>query len=151
MSNVAITGHRPERLNNEDRIIQELKVAFEDLNTYRVIQGMAPGVDIIAARTAYKANIPFVAARPYPGHRNYVANSYKEWLPAYDQTLERAEEIVDVCESYEGPWVFQRRNEWMVDRCDHLIAVWDGIKKGGTWNAISYAKKVNKPITYVLA
>jgi uncharacterized phage-like protein YoqJ len=39
----------------------------------------------------------------------------------------------------------QIRNEWMVDRCDKLIAVWDG-SKGGTGNCVDYAKSVNKDI-----
>ncbi len=38
----------------------------------------------------------------------------------------------------------QKRNEWMVDNCDMLVAVWDGTD-GGTYNCIDYAKRMKKP------
>ena len=34
----------------------------------------------------------------------------------------------------------QRRNEYMVDKADTLIAVWNGTS-GGTANCVKYAKK----------
>jgi uncharacterized phage-like protein YoqJ len=39
----------------------------------------------------------------------------------------------------------QMRNEYMVDNCDLLIAVWDG-SDGGTANAVHYAEYNNKDI-----
>lgn len=36
----------------------------------------------------------------------------------------------------------------MVDRCDRLIAVWDG-SNGGTGNCVKYAKEVGKPIVVI--
>jgi uncharacterized phage-like protein YoqJ len=38
----------------------------------------------------------------------------------------------------------QRRNEWMVDRADKLVALWDG-SWGGTFNCIEYARKKGVP------
>lgn len=110
---------------------------------------MAPGADLLAARTAYRAGVPYVCAKPYPSHRNYVVKNYPGWLSMYDHALEFADEVVDVCDSYEGVWVFQKRNEWMVDRGDVVLAVWDGVKKGGTWNAVKYAKAKKKRIERV--
>ncbi|PAD70641.1 hypothetical protein CHH83_02225 [Bacillus sp. 7586-K] len=42
----------------------------------------------------------------------------------------------------------QKRNEWMVDNSDYVIAVWDGTK-GGTGNCVKYAQKQNKYITTI--
>lgn len=42
-------------------------------------------------------------------------------------------------------WLMQKRNEYMVDLADRVIAVWDG-SKGGTANCIKYAEKVGKEI-----
>jgi len=39
----------------------------------------------------------------------------------------------------------QKRNEWMVDHSDYVIAVWDG-SKGGTGNCVKYAIKQEKEI-----
>ena len=38
------------------------------------------------------------------------------------------------------------RNKGMVDKTDILFAVWDGIQKGGTWNAVKYAKETGKQV-----
>lgn len=46
------------------------------------------------------------------------------------------------------PAKMQKRNEYMVDNCDLLIAVWDG-SKGGTANCVNYAKKLNKRIIII--
>jgi uncharacterized phage-like protein YoqJ len=43
------------------------------------------------------------------------------------------------------PWKMQVRNEWMIDRCDVLLALWDG-SRGGTANCCWCAKRVERPI-----
>lgn len=42
----------------------------------------------------------------------------------------------------------QKRNEYMTDNSDIVIAVWDG-SKGGTANCVRYAKKLNKEIIVI--
>jgi uncharacterized phage-like protein YoqJ len=44
---------------------------------------------------------------------------------------------------------FHKRNQYLVDNCDLLVAFWDGIKKGGTYSAMKYAKKVNREVKIV--
>ncbi len=41
-----------------------------------------------------------------------------------------------------------KRNKWMVDNCDLLIAVWNGTS-GGTANCVNYAKSINKQIIII--
>lgn len=45
---------------------------------------------------------------------------------------------------------FQKRNEYMVDRSDIVVAVWNAYNKGGTWNTIKYAREKLKKIEYIL-
>lgn len=42
----------------------------------------------------------------------------------------------------------QKRNEYMVDNSDYVIAVWNG-KPNGTGNTVKYAKKKNKVVLLV--
>lgn len=141
--NVSITGHRPEKIQNPLLVQKRLQEAYEDLRAYRVIQGMAAGVDLWSAREAFLANIPFICAVPWRGHAPRKIDSV-----AYAMALKNAEEVhyVNDAEDYPGPWVYQQRNEWMVDRADTVIAVWDGGEKGGTWNCVRYARKKGVPI-----
>jgi uncharacterized phage-like protein YoqJ len=37
------------------------------------------------------------------------------------------------------------RNKWMVNKCNKVLALWDG-SKGGTGNCVSYALSVDRPI-----
>ena len=45
-------------------------------------------------------------------------------------------------------WKMQKRNEWMVDNCDAVIAVWDGAP-GGTANTVDYARKLGKSVLVI--
>jgi uncharacterized phage-like protein YoqJ len=46
-------------------------------------------------------------------------------------------------------WKMQKRNEWMVDRCTALIAVYNSDQTGGTRNCVEYAKKVGRRIVTI--
>jgi uncharacterized phage-like protein YoqJ len=65
----------------------------------------------------------------------------------YGQALAHAEKVVDVTDydNYPGAWVYQKRNEWMVDHAQMVIAVWDG-SSGGTANCVKYALKQGKRV-----
>ena len=41
------------------------------------------------------------------------------------------------------------RNKYMVDCSDIVLAVWNGGKKGGTWQTIKYANSKNKKIDII--
>src|SRR3546814_16271306 len=42
-------------------------------------------------------------------------------------------------------WKLQKRNEWMVDHADELVALWDG-SRSGTGNCVAYANTSGKPV-----
>lgn len=138
---VAITGHRPERIPDMKAMEEALSEAYLELEVTKVIQGMAAGIDLLAARTAFRLDIPFISARPWAGHTPRVADQI-----SYENAIVYAEEVVNVHPSikYPGAWVYQKRNEWMVDRAELVIAVWDGQPKGGTYNCVKYAHDVKE-------
>lgn len=147
MTNIAITGHRPERVAEyEPQIRQALREAYEHLHAYRVIHGCAAGVDMWAAQEAFLADIPYVAARPWMGHAPRKIDR-----EAYKIMLKNADEIVnlDAADEYPGSHVYHNRNKWMVDRADWVVGVWDGYPKGGTHAALSYARDSGKKM-YVI-
>ena len=45
---------------------------------------------------------------------------------------------------------YHERNQQIVDRCDVLLAVWNG-KSRGTKNTLSYARKAGKPVFLIEA
>jgi uncharacterized phage-like protein YoqJ len=153
---VAFTGHRPDKLPDKAtgyklpnptylRICQKLEAALKELKPEKAISGMALGVDQYAAFVCYKLSIPFIAAVPFIGQETAWPQQSQE---TYKRLLALATEVVIVSEGGYSPAKMQTRNQWMVDRCDTLIAIHDG-SKGGTYNCIQYAKSINKPILII--
>lgn len=142
MLTAAISGHRPEKIDDMLWVKNKLRETFELNCVSYVIQGMAAGVDLAAAKVAYKMGLNYECAIPWQGHAPRVADKHD-----YDMAKKFADKItyVDPAEDYPGPWVYQKRNEYMVDNAGLLIAVWDG-SPGGTRNCVVYAQKKNMPI-----
>jgi uncharacterized phage-like protein YoqJ len=150
---VAFTGHRPDKLPDRatgykipnptyNRVCQEIDKALKELKPEKVISGMALGIDQWAAAIAYKLKIPFIAAIPFEGQE-------KAWPEESQKTFRllrrlAAEEVI-VSEGGYSLAKMQIRNEWMVNHCDILIAVWDGTQ-GGTGNCVQYAESIDRKI-----
>ena len=138
MIKIAITGHRPERIKGQEKRIKEW--VREQLNEFRdldpmLICGMAQGVDQIAGINAVGMGIPLSC---------YFA--YKHDLHPVEQILvDCAVEVRYVSEEYQKN-VFLTRDRRMVDDCDVLLVVWDGIKSGGTYYTYQYALEKGKEI-----
>lgn len=144
---IAGTGHRPEDCELEVEVRTKARVKLQytkGVDTF--ICGMAAGFDLWAADEARKLGLTVIAAKPWATHqpRKEDAELYKV-IEAY------ASKIVVVTDvpTYPGPWVYQKRNEWMVDNADAVMAYWSGKETGGTWNCVKYARKVKKPIANI--
>lgn len=141
------TGHRPNKLGGySDEAFGRLeRTAYNWLHMHlptTVISGGALGWDQALATAAYHHGIDYVMALPFPGFEDRWPAESKAKLYALMHT---AKEVVFVCEPGYAGWKMQKRNEWMVDKADTVLALWDG-SSGGTGNCINYANKVKKPI-----
>lgn len=141
-----VTGHR--NISNEQRIYiekemrREVREAIEDGFTH-FISGFANGVDLIFADIVVEEkkqhpNILLEAAIPYAGRLNKLDTHFQELIQACDDV--RVE-----CEKY-APYSFDRRNRYMVDKSQRVIAVFDGRSKGGTVLTMRYARKLEREI-----
>ena len=154
---ICVTGHRPNKLygyNLSDTRWQNLKNTFKQLlidnNCDEAISGMALGVDTIFALAVLELknegyNIKLHCAIPF---KNHSSNWFQSSKDLYNDILSKADIVKYVSEEDYQPWLLQKRNEYMVDLADKVIAVWDG-SKGGTANCVNYAKKCNKSIIYI--
>lgn len=145
---LGVTGNRPQKLGGYNntivlaRIKSSLFAILEKLNPESVISGMAQGFDTYVVETCINMCIPFIAAIPFQGQElawPLLSQRYYECL------LDSAEEVHYVCSPGYAAWKMQARNQWIVDHCDKLLAMWDGTP-GGTANCVSYAEKMNKEI-----
>ena len=150
MHRVCFTGHRPEKLSRDERIIKKdlenqiYRAIADGLHVF--ITGMARGVDIWAAETVLRVRntgeaIRLICACPYQG---FEQGWGKEWQEQYRKILAAADLVKYISPSYSRS-CFQIRNEWMVNHAARVIAVFNG-EKSGTKNTIDYARKVGVPV-----
>lgn len=149
---IAVTGHRPNKLGDEynlvgpysDHIRTELQKVIDDLHPTLMISGMALGVDTIWAELAVKNKIDLMAVIPFPSQDKVWRLENKI---VYKNLLNYAQHtggvFVTGTDPYEA-WKMSVRNEYMVRKCDLLVAVYNGDKSGGTFNCIEYANSVSK-------
>lgn len=154
---IAVTGHRPDKLfgyNMNDSRYLTLKDMMKDylreVGCTDAYSGMALGIDqLFAIATLQLRNeglpIKLHCAIPCQNHSSKWPNSSKIF---YNKILAKADEVVMVSDEPYKPWLMQKRNEYMVDRADIVLAFWDGTN-GGTKNCVDYAKKVGKKIKII--
>ena len=146
----SFSGHRPEKLpwgDNErderclalkDAIRQMVEKAYAD--GYRhFICGMAEGCDlyfceaVLALREDYP-DITLEAAVPFAGQAEHWGAAQRQ---RYEALLARCDTVTVLQEHY-SPGCMMKRNRYMVDHADLIIACYDG-KAGGTLNTLRYA------------
>lgn len=144
---IAGTGHRPNKLGGYSKeaftkLVDLATDSLLELGPEKVISGMALGWDQALATAVLNLNIPLIAAVPFFGQESkWPLNSKKQ----YRDLISKADDVIFVCDKGYAPWKMQIRNEWMVDNCDLVLALWDG-SEGGTGNCISYASSQGREI-----
>lgn len=151
---ICVTGHRPNKMYGYDiynKQWTELKEKFKKLlldnKCDEAITGMALGVDTVFALAVLELkqeghNIKLHCAIPC---KNHSCKWGKKSIDLYNKILSKADKVKLVSDEQYKPYLMQKRNEYMVDLSDKIIAVWDGTK-GGTKNCVEYATKCNKDI-----
>jgi len=149
----SFTGHRPQKLpfdnenNDECRKIKSLisESIITAINYYECtnfITGMALGTDIWAAEEVLslqeKYDINLYAALPCETQNEKWMDYQKD---RYDDILLQCEQVYLISREYSINCM-QKRNQFLVNCADLMIAVYDG-KKGGTEQTINMAKRKN--------
>lgn len=147
---LAATGHRPDKLGGYDEVtfLQLANFAVTKLretNPDEVIVGMAMGWDLAVGIAAIDMGIPITAAIPCLDHDARWTDYWRRITAIVRACAARECLVTD--RPYEL-YMMQKRNRWMVDRCDEVLALWDG-SFGGTANCVSYALERKKPVNNI--
>ncbi len=156
----AFSGYRPQKLPfgfNEDdlRCIdfkQRIFFALEDLakkGYSHFLAGGALGFDTFAAEAVMdlRRKCPWVTleiAVPFDAQPDRWQMSSRI---RYRWNLEQADIVTWVSHAYDRDCL-ARRNRYLVDSCDLLLAAYDG-RPGGTRNAVEYARQQGKEIRII--
>ena len=111
--------------------------------------GMAQGIDLMCAEIVIELqlryNIELFAAVP-------CLNQTEGWRPedkeAYDRIIRSCTGITNITRENYSAGCMAKRNRFLVDTAQYILAVYDG-KKGGTMSTISYAKKKKRTVIVI--
>lgn len=147
--NCAFTGHRNFDYYNEIRSLEraiESAIIYDDVDTF--YNGMARGFDLAAAQTVIQLKrrykIKLIACVPFYGQKETL-NAFDRKI--YEEVLEHCNEIIVLSQDY-YPGCMYKRNRYMVNNCDMVIAYYRG-KRGGTQYTVKYAEEQQKKIVYI--
>jgi len=175
MKTITLTGHRPKHLIPQgdtwglthplvkgygSEIRKELlkqagfnsqTQTWESPEPITLISGMALGVDTIGAMVLLrlKAQFPnrFFLECAIP-----CLNQDDRWKAddkkRYKDLLSQADVVTYVSEKAYTNGCMQKRNEYMVNQADVILAVWDG-SKSGTGNCVIYALEQGMPVMLI--
>ena len=144
------TGHRPQKLpwgyNELDprclafkaKLAAVIKAVYES-GIKHFICGMALGCDMYCAEAVIELrksfdDITLEAAVPFTGQAEHWGAAQRQ---RYEALLARCDTVTVLQEHY-SPGCMMKRNRYMVDHADLIIACYDG-KAGGTLNTLRYA------------
>ena len=114
--------------------------------------GMAIGADLLFAKAVLELK---KECAPYPVKFHAVIPCFdhdaKWWeadRAAFLEITEQADEVIYVSKTPYFNGCMAKRNRYLIDTCDELMAVFDG-QQGGTMQTINYAKQKGKRIMMI--
>lgn len=158
---VCFTGHRPQTLkflwNEECEMCKNLKMQIKNTiteliekeNATHFISGMALGVDMICAEIVLelKKTYPQITLECAIPCETQAAKWTEKYRDRYFNTIIASDKETLLQTHYTADCMM-KRNKYMVDKSDIVVAVWNG-SKGGTANTVNYAKQSGKTIKQI--
>ena len=152
MKSCCVTGNRPQKFPwkygkgfKHKKYLASLARQIEELiesGYTHFLSGGALGVDqdfaeaVLYAKQVH-AGIELEIAVPC---RNQAARWSEAEQLRYRSILDRADRVEILSENYTR-FCMLKRNEYMVDKSDLVLAYWNGEESGGTWYTMRYANR----------
>lgn len=142
--NISFTGHREFDRVRHGVALRECVEGFVARSCETTIfwSGMAVGFDLAAAEVVLElrgagCDVRLCCVVPYIGQDQFFSAEDRE---RYEAVLGSADRVVTLAEGYSRE-VFYRRNDYLVEQADSIIAYFDGVKSGGTAYTVRRARR----------
>ncbi len=154
---IGVTGHRilenPKPIIvGVDKALHAIKTSF-DAERIAILSPLAEGADrIIADRALAIAGTKLTAILPLPVEvyqEDFQSSSSRKEF--YD-LLQLADEVIELPRIIKREESYRNAGEYLVARCDVLIAIWDGLPArgpGGTAEVVALARDQNLPLAWI--
>lgn len=150
------TGHRPLTLGLDySEKSEELLQLFckkillniqktEDIS--QIYSGGATGWDLALAYTSINMGFATTLALPFYG---FGSNWPIEQQRKFWKLMEKCTVVYVSEQDYTGKWQYIKRDHYLVDHCDRVLALHNGTPSTGTGLTVAYAEKKSKPVQNV--
>lgn len=149
---ITFTGHRPSKLPGgyndcENYLIGPINDCLDNLHDVDcAYNGLALGFDAVTAWACLYRDIKVIGALPCLKQEcKWPYESQKKYKELCDEIKLHDGELILVSDCEYNSYVMQKRNVYMVDNSDLVIACWDG-SSGGTANCVKYAEACHKTV-----
>ena len=147
----AFTGHRPQSLPFGFNETDERCIALKQVLRNEIINLIENkgGVDMYAAEIVLglKASYPGITLESAIPCENQAAKWTEEQRDRYYDIASKCDKETMIQRQYTADCM-HKRNRYMVDQADFVIAVWDG-RPSGTGKTVQYAQRQGKPIVII--
>jgi hypothetical protein len=151
---LGVTGHR-DLDGAEEQVIKALNRALAEYQRLHedglaALSAIAAGADTLFAEAAISLGIRLEAVLPFEGYEaDFPPGDERR---RFETLLGTAQAISTLPYAGRSDDAYAAVGKWIVDRSDHLLAVWDGKPargRGGTGDVVEYARKMGRPVTVI--
>ena len=152
---IGITGHRSFEMADAAQRVDRLLDEIIDARRPIVISCLAEGADrMVADLVLARPNAGLAVVLPLPADDYERDFGGAASVAEFRALLARAEtvETVDVPADAPREQAYEQAGQCVVQRCEVLIAVWDGAPsrgRGGTGEILQYARRVGRRVEVV--
>lgn len=147
MIRIAITGHRGLAPDVSETVARLVRAHLEPYGCDMVgLSCLADGADTVFAEAVVAAGAPLEVVVPAAGYRDALPEDHHR---AYDRLLDKAVRLHHLPNADSTSHAHMSAGRLLVDRCDQLVAVWDGEPArgpGGTADVVAYARSLARPV-----
>lgn len=147
MTRVGVTGHQVLPPQAVALVQERLPSIFRRLHATEVVGSLAKGADQLCAAIALELGIAIRVIVPSQG---YSTTFDKEGLETYERLRREATSVVTLEYADPSEEAFNAAGRQVVDECEVLLAVWDGLSAsglGGTGDIVAYARSKGTSVT----
>jgi hypothetical protein len=151
---VGWTGHRPDVFEDSElarrRVFEEAQAVLQQWPDAEMLVGGQRGVDLWAAEAACRLGAPYRLVLPAD-----VETFTADWMPEDRRALEAAvaaARAVDIVACHTGglPLSYDRRNERVALGSDLVMAIWTGLRRGGTFYTVCAAQSFGRAVQSIV-
>ncbi|QOV41287.1 hypothetical protein IM697_25245 [Streptomyces ferrugineus] len=147
---MGVTGHRSLPASVLPHLRSRMRELLREGADLTVLTSLAAGADQLFAKVALDCGVPVTAVIPGMDYAAHLGSATDK--AAYQRLLRCCTTRVDLPVEATHEEAYDAAGRWIVDHCDRLVAVWDGLPargRGGTGDIVAYARRTGVPVTVI--